>query len=114
MVAMLDYSQDHFIVSTQRSYLSLIRLSQCVLLPLGDAKVLVVVEQHASYHRVFFGVVLRDGDVVVGDFAYVRCLLLSIPHDVVQVWKVVIQIDSLKGVSSFSPAGQLRALQWTV
>lgn len=69
---------------------------------------------HASYHGVFFGVVLRDGDVVVGDFGYVYCRLLGIPHDVVQVWKVVIQIDSFKGVSSFRPAGQLRALRWTV
>lgn len=68
----------------------------------------------ASYHRVFFGVVLRDNDVVIGDFAFVCCILLSIPHDVVQVWKVVIQIDSFEGISSFSPAGQLRALQWTV
>ena len=63
------------------------------------------------YHRVFFGVVLWDGDVVIGDFGRICCRLLSIPHDVVQVWKVMIEVDSFKAVSSVSPAGQLWALQ---
>lgn len=58
------------------------------------------------YHRVFFSVVLWDGDVVVGGFRPVCCRLLSVPHDRVQVWKVMVQVDSFIGVSSFSPAGQ--------
>lgn len=61
----------------------------------------------ASYHRVFFSVVLWDGDVVVGDFRLICCRLLSVPHDVVQVWKVMIQVDSFKAETSVSPAGQL-------
>lgn len=57
------------------------------------------------------GVVLWDGDVVVGDFGRVSCLLLSVPHDVVQVWKVMIQVYPFVTVSSLSPAGQFWALQ---
>lgn len=48
---------------------------------------------------------------MVGDFGCISCFFLGIPHDVVQVWKVVIQVDSFKAVSSVSPASQLRALQ---
>lgn len=68
-----------------------------------------------THHRVLFGVVLRDGDVVVGDFGSVCCRLLSVPHDVVQVWKVVIHVDAFVAVAPLRPAGQFWALggvQW--
>lgn len=63
------------------------------------------------YHGVFLSVVLWDGDVMVGDFRFICCRLLGVPHDVVQVWKVMIQVDSFKAVSSICPASQFRALQ---
>lgn len=59
-----------------------------------------------TYHRIFFGVVLWDGDVVVGDFGSVARRLLSLPHDVVQIWKVMIQVDPFVTVPSLSPVGQ--------
>jgi len=48
---------------------------------------------------------------VVGDFRFICRHLLGVPHEVVQVWEVVIQVDSFIVVSSLGPAGQLRALQ---
>lgn len=60
-----------------------------------------------SYRGVLAGVVLRDGDVVVGDFGGVGGLLLSVPHNVVQVGKVMIEVDSFKVVASVCPASQL-------
>lgn len=63
------------------------------------------------HHGVLLGVVLRDGDVVVGHLGSVCCRLLGVPHDVVQVGEVVIQVDSFKAVASVGPAGQFWALQ---
>lgn len=48
---------------------------------------------------------------MVGDFGSVSCRLLSLPHDVVQVWKVMIQVDPFITVPPLGPAGQFRALQ---
>lgn len=48
MVAMLDYCQDHFIVSTQWSYLILMGPLQYVPIPLGDAKVVVFVDYNLT------------------------------------------------------------------
>lgn len=60
----------------------------------------------STYHGVFLGVVLWDGDVVVGDFGSVSCRLLSLPHDVVQVRKVMIQVDPFVAVPPLRPVGQ--------
>lgn len=79
---------------------------------LNNSFTLVQIMPSLLHHSIFLGVVLRDGDVVVGDFGRVRSrFLLSVPHDVVQVREVVIQVDPLEAVSSLRPAGQFRALQ---
>ena len=65
-----------------------------------------------TYHGLLLGVVLRDGDVVVGYFGLPPCgHLLSVPQDVVQVREVVVQVDALHAVAAEGPARQLRALQ---
>lgn len=62
------------------------------------------------YCGVFFGVVFWDGDVVVGHFGFICCFFFGVPHNVVQVWEVMIQVDSFKAVSSLSPSRQF----WTL
>lgn len=43
---------------------------------------------------------------MVGDLGAVHRVLLSVPHDVVQVREVVVQVNSLIAVSSVSPSSQ--------
>lgn len=66
------------------------------------------------HHGVLLGVVLRDGDVVVGRLFSLRHglrRLLAVPHDVVEVGEVVVQVDPLEAVASVGPPSQFRALQ---
>jgi len=64
-----------------------------------------------TYHCLLLGVVLRHGDVVVGNPRLVRSLLLGIPQDVVEVGEVVVQVDAFHGVAAQAPARELRALE---
>lgn len=66
------------------------------------------------HHGVLLGVVLWDGDVVVGRLFSLRHRLrrlLAVPHDVVEVGEVVVQVDPLEAVASVGPPSQFRALQ---
>ena len=54
-------------------------------------------------------VVLWQGDVMVADFTLVNCHLLLIPHDVVQIRKVVVHVDTV-AIATLSPTRQLRTL----
>lgn len=48
---------------------------------------------------------------MVGDLVFIFRYQFGVPHDGVQVWEVVIQVDPLEGESPVGPAGQFGALQ---
>lgn len=53
-----------------------------------------------TYHCLSCGVVLWHGDVMVADFLFVCCQVLSIPHEVVEVWKVMVHVNALIAVAT--------------
>lgn len=66
---------------------------------------------YKTYKGLLWGVLLRDGEVVVDEFGLVCLQLDGGPHPWVEVREIVVHVDPFVAVTTQSPAWQLWALR---